>query len=175
LIGVVDACFLIDWCRFRRRELVKAVFSRLYVDEEVLAQFRSEAVLELVAKWMGEGFLALVAWSTLDEEELGRLRSIVEADTRIPSLERPDLKSLVSARRMGAVLLSENLGVLRVCQYVPGYVGVKVYTSLDLLKHIVKAGQGLRLSKLIAEYEEDAKHKFSARRVEEALREVGEA
>jgi len=175
LIGVVDACFLIDWCRFRRRELIKEVFERLYVDEEVLAQFRSEAVLELIARWMGEGFLTLRAWSTLDEEELGRLRAIVESNTRIPTLERPDLKSLVSARKMNAALLSENLGVLRVCQYVPSYTQVKVYTALDVLALIVKAKGEPKLRQLIAEYEEDTKHRFSSRRVEEALREVGEA
>ena len=139
-----------------------------------MGQFRGEAVLELVAKWMGEGFLALIAWSMLDEEELGRLRGFIEANSRIPVLERPDLKSLVSAKRMGAVLLSENVGVLRVCQYVREYSQVRVFTALDVLALAVERGVGFKLRQLIAEYEEDTKHRFSERRVIEALRRVGE-
>ena len=37
MLGVVDACFLIDWSRYRRRELLASLFKAILVHEEVLA------------------------------------------------------------------------------------------------------------------------------------------
>ena len=50
MLGVVDACFLIDWSRYRRRELLASLFEAILVHEEVLAQLRSPSAIDFASR-----------------------------------------------------------------------------------------------------------------------------
>ena len=177
MLGVADSCFLIDWARFGRRELLANLFEAIFVHEEVLAQLRSPSAVDFASRLLARGVLRLYPWSLAEEELYLRLRDEVALDPRIPSLERPDLLCLVIAYETGAVLLTENLGILRVIQFHPTFSRVTAWTALEVLEQLVyrelaevrSVGDFLNL---VAEYCEDAKHVFSRKRLEEAVERV---
>ncbi len=55
MLGVVDACFLIDWSRYRRRELLASLFEAILVHEEVLAQLRSPSAIDFASRLLARG------------------------------------------------------------------------------------------------------------------------
>ena len=140
MIGVVDACFIIDWCRYRRRELLERLFSVLFIHEETLGQLRSEKTITYVSDLLAKGKLRLYPWSHSEEDEYLRLRSEIVVDPRIPSLERPDMLCLIMAKRLNAILLSENIGIHRVIEFHSKYSNVVVWTALETLENIVYKG-----------------------------------
>uniref|UniRef100_A0A7C3SM55 DNA-binding protein n=1 Tax=Thermofilum pendens TaxID=2269 RepID=A0A7C3SM55_THEPE len=177
MLGVADACFLIDWARFRRRELLANLFELVFVHEEVLAQIRSPSAIDFVSRLLARGALRLYPWSAAEEELYVQIRDEVALDPRIPSLERPDLLCLVIAYRTGGALLTENLGVLRVVQFHPTYSRVSAWTALEVLEQMVYKGLAEVRSvedfiSLVSEYCEDTKHVFSSRRMGEVVERV---
>jgi len=175
VIGVIDACFIIDWSRYRHRDLIKGLFDILYIHEEILAQLRSEISISFTSRLLAEGKLRLYPWTQSDEDEFLLLRSEIIANPRIPSLERPDLLCLIIARRANAILLSENIGIHRVIEFHPRYRNVKVWTALETLEHLVYRGL-ITLSseeefmRFVREYEQDTNHIFRKRRIETCLK-----
>jgi hypothetical protein len=177
--GAADACFLIDWSRYRRKNILERLFDLLLIHEETLLQLRSPPAIEYVSSLLASGLLRLYPWSPDDERQYSRLRDEVSLDPRIPSLERPDLLCLVIAHRTGSVLLSENLGVLRVTQFHPLYSRVKIWTSLEVLENsvyngLISIGSVDEFLGTVREYEEDARHIFNKRRLDAVTRRVGE-
>jgi hypothetical protein len=177
MLGVADACFLIDWARFRRRELLASLFEAILIHEEVLAQLRSPSAIDFASRLLARGALRLYPWSEAEEELFIKLRDEVALDPRIPSLERPDLLCLVIAYRAGASLLTENLGVLRVVQFHPTFSRVTAWTALEVLEHLVYGGLAEVRSVedflgIVSEYCEDTKHVFSSRRMREVVERV---
>ena len=176
-VAVADTCFLIDWSRYSRRDLIYRLFKRVFIHEDTLNQLKSERALETIVRWIGGGFAGLYPWTKGDEEEVEELRALVRSNHRIPMLERPDMVALVAAKRGGMVLLSENTGVLRVCQYVPEYMAIKVYTALEVLEglvldRVIDVDRVEEYLDLIKEYEEETKHRFSERRILRSLNRV---
>jgi len=152
-------------------------FKLLYIHEEVLEQVKSERALRLVGDLLSRGVLRLYPWSSADESEFLRLREEVVADPRVPALERPDLLCLIMAKSLGAVLLSENVGIHRVVQFHPRYEDVTVWTALELLENmlyagIVNASSVEEFIEIVREYERDTAHVFKSKRLAEALERV---
>ncbi|MFQ6063360.1 MAG: hypothetical protein ACE5J9_09350 [Methanosarcinales archaeon] len=89
----------------------------------------------------------------------------------------PDLLCLVAAKESESILLSENIGVIRVCEFHPDYVNIKVMTSLDLIEQLVYENE-IRVSSIsnfldeIKLYERETGHKFSKKRLEECVKRV---
>ena len=175
--GVTDACFLIDWSRYKRREILEKLFDLLLIHEETLLQLRSPPVIDYASSLLARGLLRIYPWSSDDERQYSKLREEVSLDPRVPSLERPDLLCLVIAHRTGSILLSENLGVLRVTQFHPLYSRVNVWTSLEVLENSVYRGL-INISsvdeflEIVREYEEDARHIFNKRRLDIVVKRV---
>ena len=176
MIGTVDSCFLIDWSRYRKRDLLPDLFEALFMHEEILSQLRSPVPTEYVSHLLSRGILRLYPWSSREEIYI-ELRDQISLDPRIPSLERPDLLCLVIALRTGSTLLTENLGIIRVVQFHPRCSGVDVWTSLEVLEQLayrgsLKVGSVDDFLRRVAEYEEDTGHLFSRRRLDDVVKRV---
>ena len=179
MLGVLDACFIIDWSRYRRRKLLSKLFDIMYIHEEVLAQIRSIVAIEYVTELMARGTLRLYAWSDTDEVEFVRLREEVSSDPRIPAVERPDILCLIIAKSLNAILLSENVGIHRIVQYSPRYKDANVWTALEVLenmvyKELITIRNEEEFLDYIREYEEDTAHKFRRKRVEKCIKRLRE-
>ena len=176
-IAVLDSCFIIDWSRFRKRNLIEHLFNQVYIHEEILDQLKSETSIRFIVNLMTKGKCKLYQWSSNDEYEFELLRSEIISNSRIPELERPDILCLIMARKLGAVLLTENIGVHRVVQFHPRYRGVKVWTALEVLenliyKSILQINSIEEFITIMHEYEEDTKHRFSEKRIKQVLSRV---
>jgi hypothetical protein len=110
---VLDACFIIDWARWSRRNLLWRVFSFGFVPEPVLREISTPEPLRVLREWMSAGFLTVHPSSRDLEDEA--LRLIIEArrNPRMPRIDPPEAVCVALARRIGAVVLTENRGVIR--------------------------------------------------------------
>jgi len=175
--GVVDTCFIIDWAKYRRRKILNNIFKLLLIHEEALAQIKSPKAVEYISQLLSRGIMRLYPWSSSEEEMYIKLRDEIVADPRIPALERPDILCLIIAYKTNSILLSENIGILRVTQFHPVYSKVRVWTSLEVLeqavyKEVIKVNALEDFIKVVREYEIDTKHMFSRKRLKEALERV---
>ncbi|RLG52018.1 MAG: hypothetical protein DRN99_07960 [Thermoproteota archaeon] len=60
MIAVCDTCFLIDWARYSRRELVFKAFRRLLTPKQVLDEVVSERTLEFIVGEMAKRQSSLI-------------------------------------------------------------------------------------------------------------------
>ena len=170
MIAVIDTCFIIDWARYRRKNILTKLFKLILIHEEVLAQIRSPITINFISNLLSQGVVKLYPWSSREEEAFNRLREEIVLDPRIPALERPDILCLIMAYMSNSILLSENKGILRVIAFHPKYSAIKVWTALEVLENAVYRGL-LKINdiknflQLVKEYEEDTKHFFNRTRM----------
>jgi len=161
--AIADTCFLIDWARYRGRDLLFKLYV-VYVPESVLREVKSESTIAWIASRLASGDLALF---TETESEVEEARSIVERSRRMPNMPGVDLPEAVCiavGRRRGYVVLTENRGALKFVELAEDYAGVTIRRSLEILSQLQLRGHlrpdcgdpALRFR----EYEEDTKHLF---------------
>ena len=173
---VLDACFIIDWARWSKRNSLWRVFSFGFVPEPVLREISTSGPLRVLREWMSAGFLTVHPSSKDLEDEA--LRLIVEArrNPRIPRIDPPEAVCVALARRIGAVVLTENRGVIRAYEIAKESLApAVVWNSLRLLAYLYATGVAVSSSfeELVAEYEQEVKHTFSRREVVRVAKEFG--
>ena len=173
---VVDACFVIDWSRWRRRDLLWEVFSTGFVPEPVLREVSTPAPLRVLREWMAAGRLTVYPSSRELEDEAVSLVLEMRRDPRVPRIDPPEALCVVVARRIGAAVLSENRGILRAFQLAGERLApAVVWNSLRLLAYLYSRGLAAASSfaDLLEEYTSDARRAFSQREVAAVAREFG--
>ena len=173
---VMDACFIIDWARWSGRDLIWKAFSTGFVPEIVLREIVSPSSLGLLRRWIVEGWLTIYPHSSELESEAVRLMLELRRDPRIPRIDAPEAVCVVIARRIGAVALTENRGILRAYQLTPERLKpAVVWNSLRLLAYLYSKGflDAESFYQLVEEYEEEVKHRFSKREVRRVALEFG--
>ena len=175
-VCVLDACFIIDWARWTGRNLLWKVFSFGFVPELVLREIATPQPLKVLREWMSAGFLTVHPSSRELEDEA--LRFIVEArkNPKIPRIDPPEAACVALARRVGAVVLTENRGVVRAYEVArESLAPAIVWNSLRLLAHFYAAGVVVSrgFEELVSGYEQEVKHAFSRREVARVAREFG--
>ena len=175
-VCVMDACFIIDWARWRRRDLLWRVFSAGFVPEPVLREVVTPTPLRALREWMAAGLLTVYPSSReLEGEAVGLVLEAMR-DPRIPRIDPPEALCVAVAKRVGAVVLTENRGVLRAYQLAPERLApAMVWNSLRLLAYAYARGlvEAESFLELVVEYEGEAKHAFSRREVKAVAREFG--
>ncbi len=162
--AIADTCFLIDWARYRHRDLLFRLFKSVFVPESVLRKVKSEGTISWIAHWLARGGLALY---TEASDEADEARRLVEEARRAPSVipvDVPEALCLAVGRRRGYVVLTENRGALMARDVIPGYGGVVVWRALEIITELQLGGHlpvdcsdpGARY----LEYEEDTRHLF---------------
>ena len=165
--AVADTCFLIDWARFRHRDLIFKLFKTVFVPETILHEIKSESTVMWVALNLASGNLALYT-EVFDEVE--EARRITELSRRLPgaiSVDLPEALCVTAGKRRGYIVLTENRGAIMFVDLVSDYSDVTIWRSFEVLlalhiKRLVNVDCN-NLSKLFREYEEDTKHIFPER------------
>jgi len=162
----VDTCFLIDWAKYRRRDILQGIFEAAYVTRDVLDEARTEATLSYIGDLLADGFLAFYP---LMEDVTSLVREIVAVsirDPRIRTIDPPEAFALAIAVKEECICLTENKGVLRLSELYRDRFNVEVWRSYEVLKRAYKIGLIESLEEEIRAYEEDTGHLFPRRRVE---------
>ena len=97
----------------------------------------------------------------------GLVRRIVEASTREPRVRRidpPEAYALAIGLKEGAVVLTENKGVLSLVKLSPEFSGVQVWRSYEVLLEAYKRGILEDLEVELKRYEKETGHRFPRRR-----------
>jgi len=177
MIGVLDACFIIDWSKYSNKSLIQELFDIIYIHEETLAQLKSEDSIQLISNLLSKDKLRIYPWSDLDEEKYAKLRDEISGDPRIPSLERPDLLCLIISHDINGILLSENTGIHRIVNFHPEYRKVEVWTAAEVIENLIYKGL-IKISSpedfltFIKEYEDETRHKFKSERIIKCLERI---
>ena len=160
MIGSIDTCFLIDWARYRRRNILNRIFEYIFITEDVLLEVVSERTLEYVSKGLAEGFFVIYPFRREVEHLVRRAVELSARDPRVPALDPPEAYALAIAAREGAVCLTENRGVLLLVRYYEEFRHVKVWRSLELLRYAAERGLITDLEEELRIYGEDTGHVF---------------
>lgn len=172
-IAIADTCFIIDWARYRNREIIFKVFDIVFVPESVLREIRSGTTISWVARGLASGKLSLY---TESEDEIEEARALITRSRRISHMipvDLPEALCLVIGRRRGYIVLTENKGAIMATDIIDEYRGVTVWRALEILLTAQLEGV-LRIecsdsSKVFKEYEEDTLHIFPRRDLIEAV------
>jgi len=164
VIASIDTCFLIDWSRYRRRELLERAFEYVFVTEEVLSEVRTERTVEYVSELLARGFLVIYPFKSEVLPIVRRALELSTSDPRVPVLDPPEAYALAIAYRESCVCLTENKGVLRLVEYYDEFRGVRVWRSLELIEHLYERGLVRDLEEELERYSEDTGHVFPKER-----------
>ena len=158
MICSIDTCFLIDWSRYSRRDLLRKLFDYGFVIEEVLNEVKSEKTLTYLSSLLAEGFLVIYPFRREIEPIV---RAVIDAsarDPRIRTLDPPEAYALAIGIREGAVVLTENKGVFNMVKFYPEFSST-VWRSYEVLKraHELKF---INLEEELSRYERETGHRF---------------
>ena len=160
MIGSIDTCFLIDWARYSRRGILEEIFEYCFITEDVLDEVRSDMTIAYVSHLLAEGFLVFYPFRRELEPLVRRLVDISARDPRIRVLDPPEAYALAIGVREGAVVLTENKGVLSLVKLYPEYSGVRVWRSLEVLREAYNRGLVESLEEELRRYERETGHRF---------------
>jgi len=171
LMAIADTCFIIDWARYSRREILQQLFDRVLIPRQVLDEVRAEATVSFIASGLARGWLAYYEPTI---EVVREADDLVRRALATPGLRRIDLPEavcLVLGRLMGLVVLTENLGALALARRLPELRGVEVWRSLEVLKEALRRGllSGNPRDE-VERFSRETRHVFREEEVEEVVR-----
>ena len=162
--AIADTCFLIDWARYRRRDVLFKLFKTVFVSEAILREIVSENTIAWISKSIAEDRLSLY---TEDVSEIQEARDFVEESRRIPhipSIDLPEALCIVIGRRRNYIVLTENRGAIIAASLIDRYKDVIIWKSLEILIEAIKRGvleiNCSNPSEIFDEYMNDTLHFF---------------
>ncbi len=161
--AVLDSCFIIDWVRYRRREVLFKAFEHVYILPEVLNELKSERTVKWVSKHLESGKILIYVPSEDERVEALRFIELTSKVPHYPTADMPEALGIVIAKKRGLTLLSENRAVLYAPMTFEEYRGVKVWRAIDLIAEIFSCD----FEKMLGEYVEDTGRLYSRRLVEQ--------
>jgi len=174
--AVADTCFLIDWARYRRRDILFKLFRTVFVPEQVLDEIRSENTVAWIAGALARGWLSLYTPSSMEVEEAIRLVEWSRLHPQAAAIDMPEALCLVVGRRRGYIVLTENRGALLAPRLNKDYSGVEVWRALEVILEALRRGilepNCERPDTVFREYSLDTLHLFPSKALEEAVKEV---
>jgi len=165
LVCSIDTCFLIEWSRYRKRELLTKVFNYGYITEDILAEIKSEQTLEFASKLLSSGFLVIYPFKRELEESVRKIIETSIHDPRIRIIDPPEAYALAIGLREKCIVLTENKGVLRLVELYHNDFPVTVWGAYELLKFLYKKGYINNFWEELKNYTHDTHHMFPRRKL----------
>ena len=132
-IGIADTCFLIDWARYRNKDILFKIFDLVFISETVLREIKSDLTISWIASKLAENKLAFY---TETDDEIEEARRLVLLSREIPhmiSIDLPEALCLVVGRRRNFTVLTENKGAIMATEVFEEYKDVIVWRALEVL------------------------------------------
>jgi len=163
MIGILDACFIIDWSLYNKKEILKEIFSTLYITSDVFNELKTIHAYDMIINWRGSNLCVVV---DLTEHELKKVRQLmrtVDENPAMPAIDFPEATALVYAKEYGIkYVLTENKGAKTVPESVDEFSDIQVWGALEILNYADSnnIGNFMNLKEAIEEYCVDTKHFF---------------
>ncbi len=163
---MVDACFLINWSRFRQRNDLFTLYSRLVIPSVVFVEVKREPARSFISQLLATKTLLLAPRIASVDSLALRLFEAINSDPNLPSIDPPEAYALAFAKVAGLPFLTDNVAPKAATLFIRELSGVRVYDSLDVLNMLYS---GSRLREKVGEFMREVGVRFSRRR----LRELG--
>ncbi|MCD6488436.1 MAG: hypothetical protein J7K21_04345 [Desulfurococcales archaeon] len=169
--AVADTCFLIDWARYRRRDILTKLLGKIVVTRHILDEIKSDLTLEYISYLITNNYLTIYPITTPVERIVMELASYAIHDPRVPRVDEPELYALAIGVVLGIPVLTENKGALRLAELHPRLSNLKVLGALEILEKAIKEEliTTNRCIEPFIEYTVDTKHYFSRKRLENTV------
>jgi len=158
----VDACFFINWAKFRRRMDIFSLYRRLLVPFAVFSEIKREPARSFAFTLAAERRLLVVPRLEVVDSLALRIFELVNTDPSLPSIDPPEAYALAFAKHSGLPLLTDNASPKLAALTLEELRGTQVLDSLDVLGALYPRETLLRV---VAEFTEDTGVRFSARRL----------
>ncbi len=138
--AILDACFVIDWLRYSRYELLFKLFDLAIITLDVLNEIKMENTLVKLSKLIEEEKIVII---DVEDEVKAYARELVIKTREIPhvpSLDYAEAICLALAKKVGYVVLTENKAALYAPKFLDELEDVKVMNSLYVLIELYKRG-----------------------------------
>ncbi len=173
MIAVSDTCFLIDWARFSRRDLLFRIFDKVLVPKQILDEVKSLTTVEFVSSYMASGSLVYFEPIPSVLEEADQLVRESYELVEVRRLDLPEAICLVMGKRFGYVVLTENLGALILARRRSDLRSVVVWRSLEVLAEACRRGIfGGEPTELFQLFSGETKHVFNEEELRKILEEL---
>lgn len=159
MICSIDTCFLIDWARYRKKELIGKIFKKGFITEEALEEIETESTLKFVSKLLEEDFLIIYPLKIEVRGTIEKLIDISIKDDRIKAIDPPEAFAFAIALKENCICLTENKGILRLVELYDEFSKVKVWRSFELLKQMDEKGL-IKFEEELKNYSIDTGHEF---------------
>ena len=163
-IAVVDACFLINWSRFRYREDLFKLYPRLALPEIVLSEIRSSDAKRFMLSLATSGKLIIIPRVNLIDREALKLFTLINSIPELPRIDEPEAYGLAYAKLHGIPFLTDNAAPRIAREFLREIREVQVLDSLEVLCRLY-SGEYLLLR--IKEFMRDTGIVFSKKRLRE--------
>ncbi len=176
--AIADTCFLIDWVRYRYRDILSRLFKTVFVPEEVLREIKSEDTITRVSRGLARDYLSLYTVSRYEIEEARRLIELSHRHPQLPSIDLPEALCIVIGRARGYIVLTETRGALYVPRLINEYRDVIIWRSLELIVNAILNNildiDCSNPEQVFREYTHDTLHIFPTRALNKAIEVVKE-
>jgi len=170
MICVIDACFVIDWSLYGRRDILKDIFSSFYITADVFDELKSERAYNMIIEWRRENICVIVG---LTERELNDVRALmrrVDENPEMPAIDFPEATAIIYAKKYGIQhVLTENKGAKAVPTSLNDFSEIKIWSALDVLKEAGSKGILRDFEKALEEYSTETKHIFKEAKKEKKI------
>ena len=161
MICVMDACFVIDWTLYSKRDILKDVFSGFYITTDVFDELKSENAYNMIIDWRRENICVIVE---LMERELSDVRSLmrrVDENPEMPAIDFPEATAIIYAEKYGIQhVLTENKGAKAVPVVLDDFSAIKIWTAFDVLKEAASKEILTDFEEALKDYSTETKHLF---------------
>jgi len=163
-LAIVDTCFLINWAKFRQKNDIFNIFSKLIIPSIIYTEVRSGSARSFIARLMAEKRILLAPRISQVDILALKIYDLINSHPSLPSIDPPEAYALALAKYLEKPLLTDNASPRLAVEVINEVKGVRVYDSLMLLAKLYK---GNLFRRKVKEFIEDTHIFFSEKRLRE--------
>lgn len=84
MMGLIDACFIIDWADYSNREILKSICESVYITENVFQEVKYKNAIDLLEDWIENNYCSIVTVDTITSKEAKALIDLCQKVPEIP-------------------------------------------------------------------------------------------
>lgn len=172
MLAVADSCFLIDWAKYKKRDILRGIFKSVFITIDVMNEITSEETLSMVSEYLADGFFVPITLTNTEREKVHELMISYIKDDQAPTIHEPEASAVVFALNHGIeVVLSENTA-LKYRRWISK--NPDVWGALDVLKKALIDGliTTPNIKKEFETYSQETKHLFRKKDIEKEIKEI---
>ncbi len=172
MLAVADSCFLIDWAKYKKRDIIRDIFKSVFITIDVMKEITSEETLSMISDYLADGFFVPITLSDTEREKVHELMISYARDNQAPAIHEPEASAVVFALNHGIeIVLSENTALKYHHQIRknPDVWGASDVLKKALIDDLITTSN---IKKEFETYSQETKHLFRKKDIEKEIKEI---